>query len=445
MKTNRPTADWWFEQHVTNGRKLTDIAKELGVSYPTAQVWMKKSGVEQQNVRIGKEAHALLNDPNWLREQYLTKRRTINNIAQELGVTHGTVRLYRDEVHKIEPENVRLSAEAHSKLNDPEWLENQYVTNNHSLTYIAQQLSVDGTTVAKYVSNLNIPIRRGINSSAGEQQVIDFIAEAGVTNIVTNSHDIIHPYELDVYLPEFNLAIEYCGLYWHSEKHVDNTYHATKQRMCQKRGIRLLTIFEDEWKQNISQVKNKILHAINAMRSTVCYARRCEIVNVTPERRRSFLTDNHIQGDRAGSVTLGLQHNHTIVAVMVFVKKTTTCWELVRYATANRVVGGFSKLLTHFKTTYQWDKIISFADLRYSTGNLYSSLGWVEEARLPPDYYWCKRDVKYHKFNFRHAVLKNKLSNYDPSLSEADNCRTNGWLKIYDCGKIRYSLTRTLT
>jgi len=55
-------------------------------------------------------------------------------------------------------------------------------------------------------------------------------------------------YELDIWIPELLLAFEYNGMLWHS---IDNGhgdgYHLKKTVQCEKKGIRLVHIWEDEW------------------------------------------------------------------------------------------------------------------------------------------------------------------------------------------------------
>ena len=53
--------------------------------------------------------------------------------------------------------------------------------------------------------------------------------------------------ELDFYLPEKKLAIEFNGNYWHSTRFKDKNYHLKKTQLCQDLGIDLIHIFEFEW------------------------------------------------------------------------------------------------------------------------------------------------------------------------------------------------------
>lgn len=67
--------------------------------------------------------------------------------------------------------------------------------------------------------------------------------------------------ELDFYLPEFNLAIEANGDYWHSEKFGrDEAYHQDKTDRCAEKGITLIHIWESEWYKN----KDHFIKLINS-------------------------------------------------------------------------------------------------------------------------------------------------------------------------------------
>ncbi len=69
--------------------------------------------------------------------------------------------------------------------------------------------------------------------------------------------------------------------------------------------------------------------------------------------------------------------------------------------------------------------------------------GFVKTYTIPADYYWTNGRYRYHKFGFRHRYLAKKLNTYDPKLTEDQNCRNNGFWKIWDCGKTKYVLNNT--
>jgi hypothetical protein len=88
--------------------------------------------------------------------------------------------------------------------------------------------------------------------------------------------------------------------------------------------------------------------------------------------------------------------------------------------------------------------LISFADLRWSNGNLYENTGWELDSVLPPDYYYATNNLeRIHKFNYRRKNLPKLLKYFDPELSERENCDNNGILRIWDCGKLRYIINNS--
>ncbi|HDK25997.1 MAG TPA: hypothetical protein ENG48_02745, partial [Candidatus Atribacteria bacterium] len=89
--------------------------------------------------------------------------------------------------------------------------------------------------------------------SIGEQSIGNFIKDLSI-DYIQNVKNIIPPLEIDIYIPEKKIAVEYNGLYWHSEKAgKDKNYHLNKLKLCSEKDIRLIQIFEDEWlfKQDI--------------------------------------------------------------------------------------------------------------------------------------------------------------------------------------------------
>lgn len=76
---------------------------------------------------------------------------------------------------------------------------------------------------------------------------------AGVT-LKSHERSLIYPYEVDLYLPELALAIEFNGTYWHSDKFLQlshnmtaEDYHRLKQEKCAAKGVRLVFVWESDW------------------------------------------------------------------------------------------------------------------------------------------------------------------------------------------------------
>ena len=189
----------------------------------------------------------------------------------------------------------------------------------------------------------------------------------------------------------------------------------------------------------ICELKIKSILGLDERR--VVYGRKTTASTITTDKKREFFEANHIQGNGPSSYNIALYDEcGTPIAVMGFiVSDSERIATLNRYATSCRVVGGFSKLLKYAINHQPWTRIVSFADLRWSDGNLYETTGFTLEATIPPDYYYTKGAELIHKFNFRHSRLPKILGeSYDPTMSETENTKRSNWYQIFDCGKQRW-------
>ena len=408
--TNTPLENDQIRQH-TNQTKLDKYGTTNMRSVPAIDGAIRKTN----NARYG-------GDSPFSSEAIQTKsRQTIDKLYGSINYQTSTVQ------------------ESTSLFNNTEWLIEQHHTNKLPLYKLAELANVDPQTIANWCKSLGVTIHK-YSQSQPERDITAFI-ESLKCEVLTRTK--IHGVECDLYIPTHNLAIEYCGLYWHSDTHsrITNSYHRDKLEHFNQNGIRLVTIFEDEWLQTPSLVLTKLQHILGRSTDRVVYARNTTIQKCDNAERRIFMDTHHIQGNGPGSVTYKLsdKQNRT-VAMMTFICNDVSSgkWILNRYCTESRVLGGFSKLVSHFCKHHKWYEIKSFADLRWSCGDVYSATGFNLDGVVPPDYRYVVGKKRIHKFNFRHQQMKNKLPNYDDSKSERDNMKQHNIHRIYDCGLLRY-------
>lgn len=334
--------------------------------------------------------------------------------------------------------------ESLAKLDDRSWVYAQHITLQRPLTDIAQELGVWPIAIEARLIRFNIPQmyhQHAVGRSVAEKEICQFLTDMGV-EIETSNRTLIKPKELDIVIHSHKIAIEYCGLYWHSNANERMTahYHKDKMDACNNAGYRLITIFEDEWLENRDIVKSKIAAILNKDDRARIFARKSQVVEMNTTDRDMFFSANHIQGSGPGSLTYGLLSDNKIVAAMTFIRKSNNCWILNRYATSCSVIGGFTKLLKHFERNNEWREILSFADLRWSVGNVYEACGFDLDGKVPPDYAYVIGSERIHKFNFRHSRLKVRMGDeYNPNESESQNAARAGLYKIYNCGLLRYT------
>lgn len=326
----------------------------------------------------------------------------------------------------------------------------QYKNNHEKLTLICPNNHTYKVSYANWRSKgYRCPKCSLVGVSKAEQEVSSFISSIYTGNIITGDRTIIGPKELDIVIPELNLAIEYCGIYWHSELcGKDRNYHVDKLDKCRDKGYTLLTIFEDEWILLNTLVKSRLASYINTVHMSKLYARQCTVREVSAKQARIFCKDNHLQGYGAGStVKLGAFYDKELVAIMTFSKpslakgsKTYTegVWELHRFCSKcnYHVVGVASKLLKFFERNYKWLELFSYADRRWSKGNLYEQLGFTFSHCTLPNY-WYFKGSNVNRTN-RFSLRKGAVANDDLTISEWQNRQFQGYNRIWDCGNLKY-------
>lgn len=283
-----------------------------------------------------------------------------------------------------------------------------------------------------------------------ELKIHNFLDSMNI-HYIKNDRSILDSKELDIYIPDFKLAIECNGLYWHSDKFKTPNYHLSKTLECETKNITLLQFWEHEINNKFDIVKSMISSRLNS-NTNVIYARKCKIVNITDNKLvQSFEELNHLQGHANSSLKLGCYYNDELVALMTFGKPrfNKECqWELIRYCNKLNtiVVGAPSKILKHFINNYleRDEKIITYANKRYSNGNLYKVLNFQYINISSPSYFYVSKTGEIVP---RYKAQKHKLSmllnNFDKNKTESENMKLHGYNKIYDCGNLVYRFKRS--
>jgi hypothetical protein len=293
-----------------------------------------------------------------------------------------------------------------------------------------------------------------------EDDLVKYIKTFYSSKIIRNSRKIISPKELDIYFPDKKIAIECNGNIYHSTAYnSDKNYHLNKTVECEKKGIQLIHIFEDEWYCNQNIIKAKIKHILGCDNNEPIYARKCYVEEISSSDKNTFLNENHIQGADKANIKLGLWYStedgDRLVSVMTFCKSRFDKrydYELSRFATdiEYRVIGSFGKLFTYFKEHYLFNNIITYADRRYSSNilsnTIYEKNGFVLNKISDPSYDYIDTNdnikVRYSRLQFQKAMLQEKFPDiYDINKSEREIMEEAGYARIYNCGNYVYTYT----
>lgn len=298
--------------------------------------------------------------------------------------------------------------------------------------------------------------------STMETEVLEFLHEIGIANVVHNDRQMIKPLEIDWYLPDYHFGIECNPTSTHNssfsgpfdEPPKSYKYHQNKTQLCKQSGITLFHIFGYEWQYRRPIVQSMIRNALHLTRDKL-YARNCYVCEVPYAECQSFLHDNHRQGGTSASIRLGLRcrSNDELVSLMTFNKvranqgadsKTSPKdWELSRFCSTinTNVVGAASKLFRYFVRTYDPVKIVSFSDDAHTSGNLYPTLGFKAIRVSDPDYVWVRvlDDKPFNRSNTMKSNLSKLLGEeVDLSKTEKQIMEEHGYVQVYDSGTIRW-------
>ena len=272
-----------------------------------------------------------------------------------------------------------------------------------------------------------------------------FLNTLGVT-FIKNCRTVIYPKEIDFYFPEQKIGFELDGLYWHCEMQKPDDYHLKKTEDCERKGIKLIHIFEDEWRDKRDICESRVKDILNIDIERIG-ARKCEIREINSRDERIFLNDNHIQGYTPSKYCYGLYYEGKLVSLMSFCNlrknlgnnRKEGTYELLRYCNkiGTSVVGGASRLLKHFLRVKNPDTVLSYADRRWSSGNMYEKIGMTFSHNTKPNYYYLLGGNRHNRFSFRKDILVKKY-NCPPNMTEREFCLAQHWYRIYDCGSKAY-------
>lgn len=271
----------------------------------------------------------------------------------------------------------------------------------------------------------------GHHSSSGETELFKLVRSI-TSDARQSARDIISPQELDIIVPSRKVAIEFNGIWWHSEKYRDKNYHINKRLAAEKAGYRLISIREDLWNQRQKQIVSVINNSLGINVKRV-YARECRIVQIEKNVAVDFLNEYHVQGFRTATQYWALLHADKIVAVMsnTYWKKRNE-WELVRYATSVNVVGGLSKLWKHIVNTNDICHAYSYVDRDLFTGTSYSHAGFVYDSTT----------VGFRIVNGMTTESRQKWNTAPSGMTQSQWYEDEGVCRIYDSGQDKLIFTR---
>lgn len=425
--------------------KKTNLEK-LGVEYPFQSSLIQEKGKESCLEKYGVEYYNQTEESQIRRKETSLKKYGVENPSQNISI-------------KIKKEKLEAKKLNYAKSQNLVTVNDLSKTFNRDESTIIDDIRLLNLKIIKfnndarfYIEESNLPILSDFFSktdecgkSYSEKELVDFVKSIYSDEIMENTKRIIPPKELDIYIPKMKLAIEYNGLYWHDENHVDRNYHLTKTNMCNEKGIDLIHVFEDDWLYKKEIVKSMIASRLGIYKEKI-FARKCQIKKIEKDQAKIFFDENHLQGFTYGDLYLGLIFNDELIQCICINKKG---WrdgnvELTRMVTKlnTQVVGGFSKLMKHISDYIEYKSITSYVYKAWFNGKGYIESGFKIVKENSPSYSYVVNGRRVHKSHFRKDKIKKmfergELEFYDSDKTEHENMIENKIYRIYDCGTMK--------
>lgn len=372
----------------------------------------------------------------FLKENYIDKQRSITDIANDIGTSNITITRYLIEFgFDIRKRSIQNEIKV-EEIKNPDKFKNR-IKEGASAVDLSVEYDVGIMTVYRYAKKHNLEFTE---ISQAQAQIINFIKQHYGGIIIKNCRKTIKPLELDIFLPELNLAFEFNGLYWHSELYKHKNYHRNKLESCQSKNIKLIQIWEDDWYFRREIVKSIITGSLGIHKKI--YARKCEIKIISFHGAKQFIRENHLQGEVPFTLGYGLYYKDELVQIMTFIKKNSV-YEISRLCTKlnYNVIGGSSKLFSYFTKNNKFEQIFTYCDRDYFTGKVYENLGMILISKTEPNYRYYNRG--YESLS-RQQCQKHKLIKlgFDPSKSEREIMKERGFLRVYNSGNLKFVISK---
>lgn len=279
----------------------------------------------------------------------------------------------------------------------------EYINDRQVINIICKQHGSFNQVITNHMKGHGCRDCARVNPSKGEIEMREFLQKYVELNH-SNRSILDKKAELDIFVPKLKTAIEFNGIYFHSDKFQESNYHLNKTQQCQEKGIKLVHIFDDEWIKSKDKVKSLLLEAIGKTENIISIE-NCKVKVVNKDRYKLFLEINYLEDFVEAENIFGLYYKNELVSLISEKNK-----ELLFVNKLNTIVDkGFEKLLENFKGDYT-----TKVDLRWGYGEREKALGFEVIEQTPPAYFFTKGQVRTKK-------------------------EIKGYNKIYDCGTLKLS------
>ena len=401
-----PSAGDLFKYYVTECHSVIDTALHFNVSVTTVLKWLSKNNLSKT--------------PEQVEE---TKEKTnMDRFGVENSFSSPDVRKhYRENcIEKYGFDRpVNKGAEKSTEILSSEEKFAKFLVSTFgdkpNYTMVARALGCSDNKVRSAVKKNGWENYLSIYVSSPEEELQTLLKKLNI-DFIPHERKILDGMEIDIYIPAKKIGIEFNGDYWHSDAVKEKNYHFNKSKLAESKGIRLIHIYEYEW----NTMRGKIVQLLKialGVASNKIYARECEVREITNQEAKILNNKVHLQNHRNAQVTYGLYYHDELVQLMSFSRthynrnlKGDNSWEIIRGCPGsnNIVVGGVSKLFSHFIKDHSPDEVFSYCDFNKFDGKSYEAIGMKFIGYTGPDKTYLINGVAYKRNPTKYKEYKEK-------------------------------------
>ena len=194
------------------------------------------------------------------------------------------------------------------------------------------------------------PPFQGYRKSPSETSVKQW-AEANGYGVEQGNRRLLYPLEVDLWIPEVGIGIEYNGNYYHSAKRVSLDYHQQKYLKAKERGIVLCQIFEYEWKHNRDHAPALSYLSQILPQKALCVDEEHKIVLLSSEEGRGLWNYlSCVDIPKGEEILIGVVHHGQIIGISPFVSANEGKWQWlgVRLMPSYYIADVYKEVLQYF-------------------------------------------------------------------------------------------------
>jgi len=246
--------------------------------------------------------------------------------------------------------------------------------------------------------------------SKGEIAFCDKLINMGLNVEITVTTLTRGQTDVDMFLPDYNIAVEYNGVWWHKEtKQRGKDYHYEKWSDCNDKDVQLIQVWSDQVESALRELLYRLdmpeklaLPSLPVYYSERIRAEEVDVIRLNKTTASELLTENLLLNIGKDAIYLGLQDVSGHLRAVLVLSHTSKSGELRidRYETAGVVTGGINKLLSYAEQEYKPTQIIRFADRSVSEASFYEDNGFIFETPFEPDYSYLVKQWRVNKSHY---------------------------------------------